>query len=254
MTKPEPRPLAADLNVLTVDVDAEPVTRDQVEGALYALTGWQKPQHLVDTAMTVIDSYATGVKRGVVPARPGHPVARCSREHLDDHVCEAPVDVTGVVTTACTLATGCRDATRCAHGCSAAADELTRLFQETEVAPSEPEQKVETTPAKVRDEVERTASGKRTVASMTPEQLLAVKSTDLDGLTLAQRTARHVLTMGEQKCSRCGMVLPLTGFHRDKARLTGRASRCKNCHNMLSNSRKKAKRREKWNVENNQDI
>jgi hypothetical protein len=201
-------PLAVDLDVLKLGTLEDPVERTDVERALYALTGWQKPQRLVDAALDVIDSYATGVRAGrVVPAQMGHTTVTvaCDREHLDEHLC--PITVKTVVETP-PLAPVTREDTRA----------LVKAAVET-VQEGEPVRKV----------------AFRNVATMTPAEILAA---DPSTLTQAQLNAHSVLVSKEQRCSACALVKALTEFYRDKARLTGHASRCKDCANAATSARR----------------
>ena len=203
MPSPPTGPLAVDLDVLKLGTTEDPVCRDDVERALYALTGWQKPQALVDACLAVVDSYATSVALGVVvPRRDGHvtAVTRCAREHLDEHLC--PVTVKRVEVPV-----------------AAALDEA-----------------AETLPPKAR----APRVGVRNEPTMTPGQLLLVADTEVDSLTEAQRAARHTLMTRSQGCSTCGRVKSLDEFYRDKARLTGHASRCKDCANAATKARRKS--------------
>ena len=202
MPSPPPTPLAVDLDVLKLGTTEDPVSRDDVERALYALTGWQKPQHLVDAALDVVDSYATGVKAGrVVPARGGHGTVACSRAHLDEHTC--PITVKVVREPALVPVVG-----------------TTSPYADT------------VKPARVR-------TGVRNTPTMTPDELLLVEDPDVAQLTEAQCTARHILMTRTQGCSTCGEIKSIDDFYRDKARLTGRASRCKDCANAATNARRK---------------
>lgn len=200
-----PVPLAVDLDVLKLGTTEDPVDRDDVERALYALTGWQKPQHLVDAALDVVDSYATGVRAGrVVPARGGHGTVACSRAHLDEHTC--PVTV--------------------------------KVVREPAMVP------VVGTTSPYADTVKptgRALTGARE-PTMTPGELIQVPETDVARLTEAQRAARHVLLTRTQVCSTCGEAKSLDEFYRDKARLAGHASRCKRCANAASVARRKTPR------------
>lgn len=202
MPSPPTGPLAVDLDVLKLGTTEDPVSRDDVERALYALTGWQKPQALVDACLAVVDSYATSVALGVVvPRRDGHATAvmRCTRSHLDEHTC--PVTVKRVEVPV-----------------AAALDEA-----------------AETLPPKAR----APRVGVRNEPTMTPGELLLVDDLHVDELTEAQRAARHTLMMRSQHCSSCGTLKSLDDFYRDKARLTGHASRCKTCANAASAARRK---------------
>ena len=202
MPSPPPTPLAVDLDVLKLGTTEDPVSRDDVERALYALTGWQKPQHLVDAALDVVDSYAKGVKAGrVVPARGGHGTVACGRAHLDEHTC--PVTVKVVREPAMVPVVG-----------------TTSPYADT------------VKPARVR-------TGVRNEPTMTPGELLLVADTEVEKLTEAQRAARHTLMMRSQHCSSCGTLKALDDFYRDKARLTGHASRCKTCANAATAARRK---------------
>lgn len=53
-----PRPSSATLGVMTGGETGIPVTRDEVERAVWTFTGWQLGQELVDELMNVIDAYA----------------------------------------------------------------------------------------------------------------------------------------------------------------------------------------------------
>lgn len=197
-----PIPLAVDLDVLKLGTTADPVDRDDVERALYALTGWQKPQHLVDAALDVVDAYATEARAGrVVPARSGHGTVACGRAHLDEHTC--PVTV--------------------------------KVVREPALVP------VIGTTSPYADTVkpDRVRTGVRNEPTMTPGDLLLVPDTDVEKLTEAQRTARHILMTRTQGCSTCGGIKSLDDFYRDKARLTGRASRCKDCANAATSARRR---------------
>jgi len=197
-----PLPLAVDLDVLKLGTTEDPVSRDDVERALYALTGWQEPQRLVDAALDVVDSYAHEVRAGrVVPARSGHGTVACGRAHLDEHTC--PVTVKVVREPALVPVVG-----------------TTSPYADT------------VKPARVR-------TGVRNSPAMTPDELLLVDERHVDQLSDAQRAARHVLLTRTQTCSTCGGVKALDEFYRDRARLTGHASRCKDCANAATNARRK---------------
>lgn len=225
---PPSSPLAVDLDVLKLGTLADPVERDDVERALYALTQWQKPQHLVDVALDVIDSYALGVRaRRVVPARSGHGAVACTRPHLADHVCQT-VTVT--------------PADPCRHGCREAVEAHSRLSEELDLEFGEAQPQSEATlDLKQLIEAELTVTrapaprtsraGFRNVPAKTPEELLQVPDDAVEALTEAQRAARAVLVMQAQRCSVCEIQKPLDHFYCDKARLTGHASRCKQCAN-----------------------
>lgn len=247
-----PAPVAVDLDVFQLGTADAVITRDDVERALYALTGWQKPQHLVDAMLDVVDSYATGVRlERVVPERVGHTVVRepCARAHLDEHQCPITVKTERPVVD-CTH--GCRDA-------ADAADALTRLGQEMDVTggvnlePARPAtdpwpEEVTATPnpkwtpgivALTPEELAKVATRKRYdvevapptrktryAPAMTPDALL---NAEPSSLTPAQRAARQTLLLGEQACSSCGETKPLDEYYRDKSRLTGHMGRCKGC-------------------------
>lgn len=244
MPSSPPTPLAVDLDVLKLGTTDDPVSRDDVERALYALTGWQKPQRLIDAALDVVDSYATEVRAGrVVPARSGHGSVACGRAHLDEHTCPvtvrvvrepAPVPLAEPVskqpdTSRCRTCAHDQHAGLCTvlvvrppsaglHGpvpCGCGLDST----------PSPP-------PTRVR-------TGVRNTPAMTPDELLLVDERHVDQLSDAQRAARHVLLTWTQTCSTCGGVKALDEFYRDRARLTGHASRCKNCANAATSARRK---------------
>lgn len=205
-----PRPLAVDLDVLKLGTTEDPVSRDDVERALYALTGWLKPQRLIDAALDVVDSYATQVRAGrVVPAREGHvavvrravvaPVAaplRCSRAHLDEHTCPVSVEL-------------------------------------VEVPVSVP-----ATPGSVAEPAVRQVWA-RSTPTMSPEELLLVADADVKSLSPAQRGARHALMTSSQTCKLCSLVKSLDDFYKDSARLTRRSSRCKDCANASAAARRR---------------
>jgi hypothetical protein len=202
-------PLAVDLDV--TKVEGQDVTLDDVETAAYALTGWQAPQHLVQQLLDVVEAYARGARAGRVPRRLGHdpgklpvraPVA-CGRAHLDEHTCPVTVKTVEVEVPV-----------------PAALDEAAKT-----VAPAARAPRV----------------GIRNEPTMTPGELILVPDTEVDQLTDAQRMARHVLMTRSQGCSTCGVVKALDEFYRDKARLTGHASRCKDCANAASAARRRAK-------------
>lgn len=252
-------PLAVDLGVLkTVGTEAtNPVTFSDVETALYALTGWQKPQRLVDAMLDVVEAYARGARAGrVAPRRSGHLVVACGREHLDGHQCPVTVKTEQVE----------RVVDPCEHGCRDAAAELTRLGQE--MARAEPLPATDgnapcTAPAgcvvhegcprgckvakfeaseataAVAVEPEVLSPRSRYDRSMTPDQLLD-DGVDVARLTPAQRKARLVLLAGEQMCVECGKTKPLAAFYKDKAKLTGRMSKCSGCSNAAAQRRKAA--------------
>lgn len=209
-----PKPLAVDLNVLKLGTTEDPVNRDDVERALYALTGWAKPQLLVDAALDVIDSYATAVRASrVVPARSGHDVPAvaagrnsavvvCGRDHLDEHTCPA-VEVKTV-----------------------------EVMVEVPV-----EVRVPVLGAMaVKDRV-----WARSDPTMSPEELLLVDEADVHRLTDAQRGARDVLVAHQATCSMCSMLKSLDDFYKDSSRLTRRSSRCKDCANTAAAARRRAK-------------
>lgn len=232
-------PLAVDLDVLKLGTVADPVERDDVERALYALTQWQKPQYLVDVALDVIDSYALGVRaRRVVPARGGHGAVACTRPHLADHVCQT-VTVT--------------PADPCRHGCREAVEAHSRLSEELDLevgeAQAQPEatldlqQLIETELTGTRAPAPRTSrAGFRNVPAKTPAELLQVPDDAVETLTGAQRAARAVLVAQAQRCSMCEEEKPLAQFYRDRARLTGHASRCKRCANAANAANARARR------------
>lgn len=217
-----PVPLAVDLDVLKLGTTEDPVSRDDVERALYALTGWQKPQHLVDSALDVVDSYAHEVRAGrVVPARNGHGAVACGRAHLDDHVCEVKV-------VEVPLAAPARQTTPVAdeRPLDGVTYRDTRALDQAQrdVEQGEPGRRVRT--------------GVRNEPTMTPGELLLVDGADVDQLSDAQRAARHTLLINTQGCSACGSVKSLDDFYKDRARLTGRASRCKECANAATAARR----------------
>lgn len=201
MPSPPTQPLAVDLDVFKLGTDESPVERDDVERALYALTGWQKPQALVDAALDVIDSYVRGARLGtVIPHRGGHVSVACHRAHLDEHVC--PITVKRV-----------------------------EVEVPTPVALDQAE-------ATVAPPARAPRIGVRNEPTMTPGELLLVADTEVETLSDAQRAARHVLMTRSQACSTCGVVKSLDDFYRDKARLTGHASRCKDCANAATAARR----------------
>lgn len=215
-------PLAVDLDVFKLGTGEEVVDRADVERALYALTGWQKPQHLVDAMLDVVDSYARGVRLGrVVPAASGHLVVRggatCHRAHLDEHTC--PVTVRTVV-----------------ERVPVSAVEAPPLVETPLVAVPRAERRALDEAAASVEPGKRVRTGVRNAPALTPEALLAA---DEAALTDAQRAARHVLLTRSQRCGTCGLVRGLDEFYRDKARLTGHASRCKDCANAASAARRR---------------
>lgn len=229
---PTTGPLAVDLDVLKLGTTEDPVSRDDVERALYALTGWQQPQALVDAALAVVDSYATSVALGVVvPRRDGHGQVACHRAHLDGHACPKPAAVLPVVTTCVSCLAQVEptvnelvDATvATAHLAAVAARDTRALDQASQT--TEPGKRVRT--------------GVRNEPTMTPGELLLVDDLHVDELTEAQRAARHTLMTRSQGCSTCGRVKSLDEFYRDKARLTGHASRCKDCANAATAARRR---------------
>lgn len=201
-------PLAIDLDVLKLP--GEDVTLDDVERAAHALTGWQAGQPLVNQLLDVVEAYARGARAGRVPRRLGHdpgavPVrtVACGRAHLDEHTCPVTVKTVQVPTPV-----------------ALALDEAAKTLPPRARAPR---------------------VGVRNEPTMTPEQLLLVPDTEVDALTEAQRAARHVLMTRSQVCSTCALVKGLDDFYKDRARLTGRASRCKDCANAASAARRRAK-------------
>lgn len=202
MPSPDPLPLAVDLDVLKKP--GEDVTLDDVERAAHALTGWQAQQRLVDQLLDVVETYARGARAGRVPRRLGHDQAAVRR-----------------------VAAPCSRAHLDDHVCPVT---VRRVEVSTppaldvaaaNLAPSEPARVI----------------GHRNVASMTPAELLAADEAELSP---AQRHARLVLLSGRQRCSSCEVMKPLAEFYRDKARLTGHASRCKDCANAATRARRQA--------------
>lgn len=250
MPSPPPGPLSVDLNVLKTGDASSPVTYDDVEAALYALTGWQAPQALVSQALDVIVAFARGVQAGrVAPRRDGHLVVACTRAHLDGHVCAvAPAKLPATDGNApCLAPDGCTMLTDCVRGCRWAADELSRLGQEMADAAPEPEPVVTASDIAaaveaVRGEVTAAFSRSARGPAMTIEQLMA-DGLDEATLTPAQRAARATLLLGDQQCSDCGVVKPLDKFYRDKAKLTGRMGKCSECSNAAAQRRKAASRK-----------
>lgn len=229
---PTTGPLAVDLDVLKLGTTEDPVSRDDVERALYALTGWQQPQALVDAAMAVIDSYATAVKLGVVvPRRDGHATAvmRCTRQHLDEHTCPITVKREAVLPVVTTCVS-----------CLGVVDQDGKVTPPLEPTPAADTRALDQASAEM-ETVKRVRTGVRNEPTMTPDQLLLVADTEVDTLTEAQRTARHTLMTRSQCCSTCGLVKSLDDFYRDKARLTGHASRCKDCANAATKARRTTK-------------
>lgn len=220
MPSPPPAPLAVDLDVLKLGTTEDPITLDDVERALYALTGWQKPQALVDAALDVVVAFAREVRAGqVAPRRDGHLVVACTRAHLDDHAC--PVTAKTVEVERLVDALDRSRAT--APPLALAPAERAPLDQAaTALPPSESVRRL----------------GVRNVASMTPEQLV-MDVVNVEELTPAQRAAREALLANRQRCSTCDATKPLTEFYRDKARLTGHASRCKDCANAATAARRR---------------
>ena len=251
MPSPPPTPLAVDLNVMKLGTAEDPVSRDDVWRALYALTGWEQPQPLLDQAMRVVDAYAG---HGVVSdGRAGHLVVQrgetCQREHLDEHQCPVIVKTEEFPRSE-----------YCQGGCSRVADELTALIPYVE-----PPSLAETTPyvepcaapagcvvregcprgcqvakfeaseaqRRVEDATLETVPARR--LTMTPEELLVA---DEATLTVQQRRARDVLASGRQVCVRCGTDKPLTAYYKDRSRLTGRMSRCSDCAKVIAATRR----------------
>ena len=225
MPSPPAGPLAVDLDVLKLGTTEDPVTLDDVERALYALTGWQKPQRLVDAALGVVVAFAREVRLGTVaPRRSGHGTVACGRAHLDEHVCPVAVKREAVITT-CVSCLGVAEPT---------VDELvdatvaTAKLAATTRASLDDAVDEATPPARVR-------TGVRNTPTMTPLEIVAAKPSDL---TPAQLNAYGVLTTGVQLCSACKVTKPLASFYNDKARLTGKASRCKECANAATAARR----------------
>jgi len=241
-------PLAVDLDVLKLGTMDDPVSLDDVERALYALTGWQKPQHLVDAALDVVRAYATAQRAGRVPAgRQGHNMGirqrvtvpaptTCTREHLDEHVCPAVAKTVEPPATdgnaPCSAPAGCVVHEGCPQGCRVAkfeATEKTRLtVDDTDLTEADVDQLMAT-----GETVELVAAPRPTRASsrepaLSVEELLTL---DESQLRPAQRVARAVLLAGEQKCADCGVVKPLDAFYRDNAKLTRRMGKCADCSN-----------------------
>jgi len=232
MPSPPAGPLAVDLDVLKLGTTDDPVSLDDVERALYALTGWQKPQRLVDAALDVVRAYATAQRAGRVPAgRRGHNMGvrkhvavACTREHLDEHVC--PVTVKTVEVAAklpatdgnapCAAGGGCVVQEGCPRGCQVA------RFEAAERA----RQSVEAIATELKPEPTPRVSSRE--PALTVEELLTL---DESQLRPAQRVARAVLLAGEQKCAECGVVKPLDSFYRDNAKLTRRMGKCSDCSN-----------------------
>jgi hypothetical protein len=194
------------------------VTLEDVERALYELTGWQKPQATVDETLNLVVKYAGGVRRGLAPLVRvmGHQrvatgaVAACGRAHLDEHVCA--VDQFEA------------EAQR-------VADAMPYEGQAIEDAmPFQPAAVDETELVPVR----------RNEPAMTVEQLLAAEP---GSLRPAQRVAREVLLAGEQRCTVCGEVKPLDKFYRDRAKLTQRMGKCADCSNAAATARRAVKGR-----------
>lgn len=237
MPSPDPLPLTVDLDVLKKP--GEDVTLDDVERAVHALTGWQAQQRLVDQLLDVVETYARGARAGRVPRRLGHDQAAvrhvatpCGRAHLDDHVCPAEPTREVEVTPAQHHPLATLDRTA-ASAPPLARPEVERVTPQDAAALAEAAKTVE--PSRPARRV-----GARNVASMTPAELLLVDDLHLDELTEAQRAARHTLMMRSQHCSSCGTLKSLDDFYRDKARLTGHASRCKDCANAATRARRQA--------------
>jgi hypothetical protein len=254
MPSPPAGPLAVDLDVLKLGTTEDPVSLDDVERALYALTGWQKPQHLVDAALDVVNAYARQVRAGrVLPGRVGHDSGVCTREHLADHVCPVTVKTVEVrvpVPTPaverkpepepvalpatdgnapCAAGGGCVVLEGCPHGCQVAKFEAAERARQSVAAIA-----TELKPA-VAEPAPRVSTRE---PALTVEELLTL---DESQLRPAQRAARAVLLAGEQKCAECGVTKPLDSFYRDNAKLTRRMGKCSDCANAAAVARRKRK-------------
>jgi hypothetical protein len=223
--KPPPRPIAVDLDVFKRGGEKDPVHREDVERALYALTGWDKPQELIDQAMDVIDSYSWGVTARVLgdePVRltPGHHFA----------VREVAVAVP-------TLAETEQDEEQ--------GDESdVETMELSELAPlSIPHEDIMAALDVLRQDekpaVEKPPSPRRYGLAYTPSQLV---NADPSALSAAQVRAREVLLLDKQRCVACEVVKPLSEFHVDGFRLTGLVTRCKPCVNKARNAARQIQR------------
>ncbi len=246
MPSPPTGPLAVDLDVLKAGDTTDPVTLDDVERALYALTGWQKPQRLVDQALDVVVAFARQVRAGrVVPQRDGHLVVACKREHLDEHLCPITVKTAKLPATdgnaPCLAPDGCTTLDGCVRGCRWAADELSRLGQEmadtAELEPTVTAADIAAAVEAVRGEVTAAFSRSARGPAMTVEHLMD-DGLDEATLTPPQRHARAVLLAGRQQCTDCGETKALNAFYRDKAKLTGRMGKCADCSNKAAAARR----------------
>lgn len=227
-------PLAIDLDVLKLP--GEDVTLDDVERAAHALTGWQAGQPLVNQLLDVVEAYARGARAGRVPRRLGHdpgavPVrtVACGRAHLDEHTCPVTVKREAVLPVVTTCVS-----------CLGVVDQDGKVTPPLEPTPRADTRALDQASAEM-EPAKRVRTGVRNEPTMTPEQLLLVPDTEVDALTEAQRAARHVLMTRSQVCSTCALVKGLDDFYKDRARLTGRASRCKDCANAASAARRRAK-------------
>lgn len=250
-----PGPLAVDLGVMKLGGETDPVTREDVERALYALTGWSKPQTLVDTALLVVDRYAWGAEVGALAELPVRPASGHSLPSGTSVPCE-PVSVQpqaqtrgnpSVVVAVMVMK----------HGSEAdPADRVTTLVDTVQGAAPLPSKPVPPKPAPakkpapvkqgaakpkvkpVATESSRRGSG----PTVTPKELVWMSVAGVEKLTDAQRAARTVLLTGTQRCSKCSADKSLDSFHRDKGRLTGHASTCKSCSNEADAARRAGKR------------
>lgn len=201
---------------------ADPVTLEDVERELYALTGWQEPQAAIDAVLDVVRRFAAATRRGVVPLDRvlGHgTVAACTREHLEEHTCPVIVKTEPVVAIQMEPRPPVTEAER----------SITEIPPLPPLALDEPEPVV-AEPTSVR----------RNEPALTIEQLLVMEP---EQLRPAQRVARAVLLAGEQRCGGCGVVKPLDKFYKDNAKLTRRMSKCSECSNKASMARRAARGR-----------
>lgn len=184
----------------------EPVTREDVERAIWTLTAWQGDQALVDELLAVVDAHVTAVFRGQADGG----------EASGDRLAE----------------TGQRWAGGACGKCAAL--ELPR------VTPTAGQVVISTHPRGAVSESQASAPLKGSTPSPVTSQKQYSANSTSPGLSAPDEAVSAwrddeanlavAAAVGQlHRCVGCAQLLPLDAFHRDKTAKRGVKSRCKEC-------------------------
>lgn len=236
---PEPQVQREFFNLLPGKSTDEPVTRNDLERAIWTLTGWQLDATLVCELLLLADGYALAVAAGTVSPHAGDPDQVRAELLADGWLPSGPLPITweNPVNEARQAAMG-----RVREGAS---DAVNAALQVQETPTGEDVRILALAVEKLVCQVWEVLEWAQEPGVI--ENLAVPVPRTPDPWVAAERKAEPeaadpVAPVGERECSKCAVTRPLTEYNKDSKGVDGLRRYCRECERVQRAQRKKTPR------------